>query len=96
MALSFEWDDQKAKANFKKHKVRFDEASTVFGDPVAKIFADEDHSAQEHREIIVGQSILNRLLVVSFTERGHDRVRIISARVATRRERKDHEENQDV
>ena len=96
MSVQFEWDDQKAKANLKKHIVSFDEASSVFGDPVAKIFDDEEHSAEETREIIVGHSISNRLLLVSFTERGRDLVRIISARVATRNERKSYEENQGV
>jgi uncharacterized DUF497 family protein len=96
MAVSFEWDNDKAKANLKKHKIRFEEASTVFGDPLAKIFSDDEHSAQEHREIIVGLSILNRLLLVSFTERGPNHLRIISARVATKNERKAHEENQGI
>ena len=95
MSVRFEWDDDKAKANLKKHKVSFDEASTVFGDPVAKIFSDDEHSSSEVREIIVGDSIAGRLLLVSFTERGRDVVRIISARVATRNERKSHEENKD-
>jgi hypothetical protein len=94
MPLKFEWDDEKAASNLKKHHVGFDEASTVFVDPLAKLFYDEDHSAEEAREIIVGYSLLGRLLLVSFTERGRDRVRIISARVATRKERKAHEENQ--
>jgi uncharacterized DUF497 family protein len=94
MTVSFEWDDDKAKANLKKHKVRFEEASSVFGDPLAKIFSDEDHSAQEHREIIIGHSNQNRLLLVSFTERGRNRVRIISARGATKHERRAYEENQ--
>jgi uncharacterized protein len=95
MSVEFEWDDDKAKANLKKHKVGFDEASTVFADHLAKIFNDDEHSAEEIREIIVGYSILSRLLLVSFTERGRDVIRIISARVATRKERKSHEENKD-
>jgi uncharacterized protein len=95
MSVEFEWDDDKAKTNLKKHKVGFDEASTVFADHLAKIFNDDEHSAEEVREIIVGYSILNRLLLVSFTERGRDVIRIISARVATRKERKSHEENKD-
>jgi uncharacterized protein len=95
MAARFQWDDDKAKVNLKKHKVDFDEASTVFGDHLAKIFSDEEHSGEEVREIIVGHSILNRLLLVSFTERAPDFVRIISARVATRSERKSYEENKD-
>jgi uncharacterized protein len=96
MSVRFEWDDDKAKANVKKHKVSFDEASSVFADPLAKIFDDDEHSTEEIREIIVGHSITERLLLVSFTERGRDVVRIISSRVATRNERKAHEENEDL
>lgn len=92
MALSFEWDKDKAASNESKHGVTFDEASTVFADPLAVIFDDEEHSEDEIREIIIGHSILERLLLVSFTERGEDVVRIISARRATKRERKDYEE----
>ena len=94
MALKFEWDQEKAGSNLTKHKVGFDEASTVFVDPLAKIFYDQDHSTDEIREIIVGHSVLGRLLLVSFTERGRDLVRIISARPATRKERRDYEEDQ--
>jgi uncharacterized DUF497 family protein len=94
MSLKFEWDEAKAATNLKKHRVGFDEASTVFADPHAKLFSDDDHSAEEAREIIVGSSLLGRLLLVSFTERGRDRVRIIGARVATRKERMAHEEDQ--
>ena len=96
MSVRFEWDDDKAKANVKKHKVSFDEASSVFADPLAKIFDDDEHSTEEIREIIVGHSITERLLLVSFTERGRDVVRIISARVATRNERKAYEESEDL
>jgi uncharacterized protein len=96
MSVRFEWDDGKAKANVKKHKLSFDEASTVFADPLAKIFDDDEHSAEELREIVVGHSAADRLLLVSFTERGRDVVRIISARIATRNERKAYEENQNV
>lgn len=93
MALEFEWDSDKAASNLTKHKVSFDEASTVFTDPLARLFFDPEHSTDETREIIVGHSVLNRLLLVSFTERGRDRVRIISARPATRKERRGYEEN---
>lgn len=93
MPLVFEWDSRKAKSNLRKHRVSFDEACTVFEDNEATIFPDEDHSNGEEREIIVGFSILDRLLLVSFTERPVDRVRIISAREATREERKDYEES---
>ena len=92
MSLEFEWDADKAASNRKKHGVTFEEAATVFADPLAAIFDDEVHSADERREIIVGHSAKNRLLLVSFTERD-TAVRIISAREATKRERKDYEEN---
>jgi uncharacterized DUF497 family protein len=93
MSLQFEWDKKKATSNLKDHKVSFDEASTVFDDPLAYIFDDEDHSIDEQREIIIGHSVLNRLLLVSFTERVEDLIRIISAREVTKRERQDYEEN---
>jgi len=92
MAISFEWDEQKAAGNERKHGVSFAEAATVFGDPLAAIFDDPGPSAEELREIIVGHSDHDRLLVVSFTER-EGSVRIISARRATPREREDYQEN---
>ena len=91
MAPEFEWDAQKAAENFKNHGVAFDEAVTVFADPLGNIFDDPDHSDDERRELIIGHSAAQRLLVVSFTDRGR-RTRIISARQATARERKDYEE----
>lgn len=93
MSLQFEWDRKKAASNLTNHKVSFDEASTVFDDPLACIFDDEDHSIDEQREIILGHSVLNRLLLVCFTERMGDCVRIISAREVTKRERQDYEKN---
>lgn len=92
MAQEFEWDAQKAIENLKNHGVAFDEAITVFADPLANIFDDPDHSDDERRELIIGRSAEQRLLVVSFTERER-RTRIISARQTTARERKDYEEN---
>jgi uncharacterized protein len=92
MSPAFEWDETKARSNRRKHGVSFEEASTVFANPLAAIFPDPDHSQDEIREILVGHSDRNRVLVVSFTERG-SAVRIISARVATLRERKDYENN---
>jgi uncharacterized protein len=89
---SFEWDDAKAQTNLQKHGVSFEETMTVFANPLAAIFADVEHSQDELREIIVGHSDQNRVLIVSFTERG-EAVRIISARVATPRERKAYEES---
>jgi len=92
MNLKFEWDRRKAASNASKHRVPFEEALMVFGDPLARIFDDEDHSIEERREIIIGHSSQSRLLVVCFTAQGES-VRIFSARAATRRERKDYEEN---
>lgn len=92
MDLEFQWHAAKAASNEKKHGVTFDEAMTVFADPLAVIFDDEEHSVEEPREIIVGHSATGRLLIVSFTER-EEAVRIISARRATRRERNEYEEN---
>ncbi len=93
MRARFEWDAKKAQANRRKHGVSFDEALTVLGDPLAVIFTDEDHSFDEHREIIIGRSVLNRLLLVSFTEQPMGTVRIISARQTTRREKSDYEKH---
>lgn|SRR5574341_728618 len=93
MSLNFEWDRAKAQTNLEKHGVSFDEAMTVFDDPLAVIFADEDHSIEEEREIIIGHSITDRLIVVCFTERSDDVIRVISARPATRVESRDYEEN---
>ena len=92
MALEFEWDRRKAASNRRKHGVSFEEASTVFGDPLAAIFDDEEHSEGELREVLIGHSADGRLLVVSFTERA-DRIRVISAWRATKRERRDYEES---
>jgi len=94
MGLRFEWDRRKAGTNLRKHGVSFDEASTVFHGPLARIFDDEDHSTHEAREIIVGHSATGKLLMVSFTETRLNVIRIISARPATTRERDDYEENQ--
>jgi uncharacterized DUF497 family protein len=94
--MEFEWDKAKADANFRKHKVTFDEASTIFSDPLARIIEDEEHSAEERREIIIGHSIIKRLLLVYFTERAEDVIRIFSARQASRRERKDYEESANI
>ena len=88
--LQFAWDDDKAASNLEKHGVSFAEAATVFRDPLALIFDDEAHSIEEQREILIGHSTRNRLLLVCFTERG-DKLRIFSARPATRKERQDYE-----
>ncbi len=89
--MSFTWDEKKERANVRKHKVSFDEAVTVFDDPLFVIAADDDHSFEEKRFIILGKSNRGRLLVVGFAERGKD-TRIINARKATLRERKNYEE----
>jgi len=88
----YEWDPKKAKANLLKHGVSFEEALTAFADPLARIFDDEDHSVEEQREIIIGYSAKERLLIVCFTAQGES-VRIFSVRKATRREKKEYEEN---
>ena len=90
--MQFEWNKEKAEANLKKHGVSFDEAETVFNDLLFVIFADPDHSFEENRFIIMGESNQNRLLVVSYTERT-PKTRLISAREATRPERKKYEED---
>ena len=87
MSLRFEWNGVKAASNARKHGITFEEASTVFGDVFSSTLADPDHSTDEARFVTIGQSVYGRILVVSHTDRG-DRIRIISARLATRRERK--------
>ena len=91
MSLEF-GDAKKAQANRATHGIDFEEALTVFRDPLARIFDDEAHSQIERREIIIGHSVKQRLILVSFTVR-QSRIRIISARRATPLERKDYEEN---
>jgi uncharacterized DUF497 family protein len=88
--MEFEWNRDKAALNFKKHGVPFSEASTVFNDPLSLTFPDPDHSYGEDRYIIIGLSSANRVLVISHTDRVN-RVRIISAREATRKEKKFYE-----
>ena len=88
--MRFEWDRDKAVSNRSRHSVPFDEAVTVFYDPLAATFGDPDHSVEEERLITVGYSAQRRLLVVCHTERS-GAIRIISARRATPRERKRHE-----
>ena len=91
MGYNFEWDSKKAEANLSKHGVSFTEAVTVFGDPLSMNMPDPDHSEGEQRFIVLGMSDRYRLLVVSYTELP-PRTRIISARLATRYERKQYEE----
>ena len=89
--MEFEWDPKKAAKNLRKHEVSFDEAATVFGDPLGTTVPDPDHSLAENRYITVGMSRRRRLVIVAHTERG-ERIRIISARALTRAEREAYEE----
>ena len=93
MELAFEWDPRKDRANCGKHGISFSQATTVFGNPLARIFTDEGHSAEERREIIVGHSQANGHLLVCFVEPTEGRVRIISARRATRSEQHEYEDH---
>jgi uncharacterized DUF497 family protein len=88
--MRFEWDQKKAESNIKKHGISFDEAVTVFHDPLTATFNDPDHSVGENRWITIGYSTQGQLLVVCHADR-RGAVRIISARRATSRERKKHE-----
>ncbi len=89
--MIFEWDPFKAKQNRRRHRVSFEEAATVFGDPLAVTYHDPDHSVSEQRWITVGMSSTGRVLIVAHTERNGS-IRIISARKTTERERKHYEE----
>lgn len=84
--LTFEWSAAKAASNKKKHRVSFEEAATAFLDPLAQVFDDPDHGRGESRFLLVGVSAMSRLLLVVHVERG-DSLRIVSARLATKRER---------
>lgn len=90
--LLFEWDPNKSRKNIKIHGVSFDEASTAFRDPLSLAIFDPLHSDEKERLILIGSSCKNRLLVIVHTER-EDKIRIISARKATKKERKQYEEN---
>jgi uncharacterized DUF497 family protein len=89
--MKFEWDPKKATTNLKKHGITFQEAATVFGDPLAITFQDPDHSEDEERHMTFGLTLQKRLIVVSHTER-KDRIRIINARLMDRKERVIYEE----
>ena len=91
MFVDCEWDEKKAAYNLEKHGISFEEAATVFGDPLYIDFYDPDHSVDEHRYIIIGTSSPGHLLIVSYTERD-DAVRLISAREVTSSERQIYEE----
>ena len=89
--MDFEWDEDKADENLRKHGVSFSEAMTVFADPLSLTGYDPEHSDDEDRYITMGESADNRLLVISHVDRGED-IRIVSAREATRAERRDYED----
>jgi hypothetical protein len=91
MTRRFRWNKQKAESNLRKHDVSFDEAKTAFHDPLFVVFLDPDHSIEENRFILMGESLRRRLLVVSYTERSQA-IRLISARTATHKERIAYEE----
>ena len=90
MELAFEWDEQKAKANQRKHSISFKEASTVFDDPFAVNFDDPDHSIEENRYLIIGLSDQSKFLFISYTDRDH-KIRLISARLVSPKERRYYE-----
>jgi len=90
MKLTFEWDEVKAIASFKKHRVSFEEGKTIFNDPCLCTFPDNEHSADEGRYINIGLSVHGRVLILIHTER-RDKIRIISCRKATMRERRFYE-----
>ena len=87
----FEWDEEKAQDNLRKHGISFEEAQTVFNDPLAITIPDPDHSIDENRFITIGESDKRRILVAVYTER-RKKIRLISARKASRAERKKYEE----
>ena len=89
--MRFEWDDNKAKSNFLKHGITFEKAVTVFADPYLLFTEDSKHSEQEEREWAIGEAENGSMIVVIFTMR-NEKIRIISARKATKRERKRYEE----
>jgi uncharacterized DUF497 family protein len=89
--MQFEWNADKAEATIKKREVKFEEAETVFLDPLYVDFYDDPHAVEEHRFLIIGESDTGRLLMVSYAER-FDTIRIISARDVTAQERKDYEQ----
>jgi len=91
--IEFEWDQNKAAANEKKHGVSFSEATTVFGDPLEVTIEDSEHSSREYRFLSIGRSSAGNILVVSYTEREQNLIRIISARKATKKELKYYEQN---
>jgi uncharacterized protein len=94
MGLLFEWDPKKGRLNLKTHGISFDEASTAFRDPLSQTIEDPLHSENEERFVLIGQSIQGRILVVVHTDRGEE-IRMVSARLATKKERLRYEENEE-
>ena len=93
MQLTFEWDEEKAKENLKRHKVSFEEAKTIFNDPFLLTFPDPDHSEGEERYLNIGQSATGKILIVIHTER-QSCIRLISCRKTTKKERTSYEQGQ--
>ena len=91
--MDFEWDNNKAKRNLKKHGIKFSDAATVFGDPFELTINDPEYSIGEYRFLSIGKSEQGQLLVVSYTEEEENHIRIISARLATKEELKKYENN---
>jgi uncharacterized DUF497 family protein len=91
--MDFQWDPKKARANLRKHRVSFEEASTVFNDVLATIYEDPDHSLTERRYLTIGTSVKGRLLHIAFADRG-ERIRIINARQVTKKERELYEKEE--
>ena len=89
--MNFEWESEKAAENLERHGIAFEEAATAFGDPLSITIGDPDHSEAEDRFILLGMTFRGRLVVVVHTDRGEN-VRLISARLATRRERQSYEQ----
>jgi hypothetical protein len=90
VALIFRWDQRKAKTNLTKHGISFEEASSAFGDPLSITIEDVDHSYGENRYILLGETLENDLVIVAHTDRNGE-IRIISARLATKQERRSYE-----
>lgn len=92
MDFTFAWDAAKARNNLEKHGVSFEEAASAFSDPLSRTIPDPDHSEIEQRYVLIGMSHVGRLVVVAHAERG-DRIRIVNARLASKRERRAYEED---
>jgi len=91
--MEFEWNSKKARSNFNKHGISFDEASTVFEDTLATVYEDPDHSVEERRFLMIGLSSKGQLLHIAFADRG-ERIRIVNARKVTKKEKRLYEEEE--